>query len=197
VLAGDSLGDLTSLAAGVSSNAGGAQVAVDLKQTVTLIRDWYAHKASRPGSVMEARLDAAELLGVDAEGLERTAGQWVAMGRPIDAAETLAMASRAVRGSGATREAARLVADGLALLGPCEGAVVAGLLTQVANGSVLSTRETEIARLASNGLTNRGIAERLVLSERTVESHLYRVFAKLGITTRDEMADRLVALGIA
>jgi DNA-binding NarL/FixJ family response regulator len=52
----------------------------------------------------------------------------------------------------------------------------------------LSRREDEVARLAAEGLSNREIAERLVLSERTIENHLYRVFTKLGITSRDEIA---------
>ena len=45
--------------------------------------------------------------------------------------------------------------------------------------------------MASSGLANRVIAARLVLSERTIESHLYRVFAKLGVTTRDQLASQL------
>jgi DNA-binding CsgD family transcriptional regulator len=49
----------------------------------------------------------------------------------------------------------------------------------------------EIARLAASGLTNRQVAERLVVSERTVENHLYRVFIKLGISGRDELASVL------
>jgi DNA-binding CsgD family transcriptional regulator len=52
----------------------------------------------------------------------------------------------------------------------------------------LSAREHEIASLAASGLTNRQIAQRAVVSERTVENHLYRVFIKLGISSRDELA---------
>ena len=51
----------------------------------------------------------------------------------------------------------------------------------------LSAREWEIANLAARGLTNRDIAERLVVSTRTVEGHLYRMFAKLNIADRDEL----------
>jgi DNA-binding CsgD family transcriptional regulator len=56
----------------------------------------------------------------------------------------------------------------------------------------LSAREHEIASLAASGLSNRQIARRAVVSERTVENHLYRAFIKLGISSRDELADAIV-----
>jgi DNA-binding CsgD family transcriptional regulator len=49
---------------------------------------------------------------------------------------------------------------------------------------LLSPQELEIARLAAEGLSNREIGQRLFLSHRTVGSHLYRIFPKLGITSR-------------
>lgn len=49
---------------------------------------------------------------------------------------------------------------------------------------VLTEREKEVGRLASEGLSNREIAVRLVLSVRTVESHMHRVMRKLGIPDR-------------
>lgn len=52
----------------------------------------------------------------------------------------------------------------------------------------LTPREDEVARLAARGLTNPEIAERLVLSRRTVGSHLYSAFAKLGVSSRAELA---------
>lgn len=51
----------------------------------------------------------------------------------------------------------------------------------------LTSREREIAILAADGLSNRAIARRLVLSTRTVEGHLYRLFAKLGIAHREDL----------
>lgn len=53
----------------------------------------------------------------------------------------------------------------------------------------LTRREKEISRLAAQGLTDREIAEELVLSLRTVEGHLYRVYAKLNISSREELPD--------
>ena len=48
----------------------------------------------------------------------------------------------------------------------------------------LTAQEFQIARLAADGMSNREIGERLFLSHRTVGSHLYRIFPKLGITSR-------------
>ncbi|GLK18614.1 helix-turn-helix transcriptional regulator [Herbiconiux flava] len=53
--------------------------------------------------------------------------------------------------------------------------------------SPLSGRERELAVLAASGLSNREISEALVLSVRTVETHLLRVYRKLGIRTRSEL----------
>jgi DNA-binding CsgD family transcriptional regulator len=48
----------------------------------------------------------------------------------------------------------------------------------------LTAQELQIAQLAAEGLSNREIGQRLFLSHRTISTHLYRVFPKLGITSR-------------
>ena len=55
----------------------------------------------------------------------------------------------------------------------------------------LSPQELQIAQLASEGLSNREIGEQLYLSHRTVESHLYRLFPKLGVTSVAQLRDAL------
>lgn len=52
----------------------------------------------------------------------------------------------------------------------------------------LSPQELQVAQMAASGLSNREIADRLFLSHRTVGAHLYRVFPKLGIVSRSELA---------
>ncbi|MEV0424222.1 ATP-binding protein [Streptosporangium canum] len=60
--------------------------------------------------------------------------------------------------------------------------------------NALTPQELRIARLVAEGASNRDVAARLFLSPRTVEYHLYKVYPKLGITTRTELA-RLVGTG--
>jgi DNA-binding NarL/FixJ family response regulator len=55
----------------------------------------------------------------------------------------------------------------------------------------LTPQELQVAQLAAEGLSNKEIAERLYLSTRTVGTHLYRLFPKLGITSRAELRDAL------
>jgi ATP/maltotriose-dependent transcriptional regulator MalT len=55
----------------------------------------------------------------------------------------------------------------------------------------LTTQELQISQLAADGLSNREIGQQLFLSHRTVSTHLYRVFPKLGITSRAELSAAL------
>jgi DNA-binding NarL/FixJ family response regulator len=52
----------------------------------------------------------------------------------------------------------------------------------------LTPREYEIAQLVARGKTNRAIAAALVVSQRTVENHLYSIYSKLGISSRTQLA---------
>jgi ATP/maltotriose-dependent transcriptional regulator MalT len=57
----------------------------------------------------------------------------------------------------------------------------------------LTAQELQIAQLAAQGLSNREIGQQLFVSHRTVGTHLYRVFPKLGITARGELGVALSA----
>ena len=58
----------------------------------------------------------------------------------------------------------------------------------------LTTRERQVAELAADGAKSREIADQLFLSPRTVENHLQRVYAKLGVNGRVELAPALRSL---
>lgn len=59
--------------------------------------------------------------------------------------------------------------------------------------SPLSTRESDVVRCVAEGMTNREIAHRLKLTEHTVKNYLFRIFDKLGVSSRVEVV--LYALG--
>src|SRR5262245_5566405 len=59
--------------------------------------------------------------------------------------------------------------------------------------AALSAQEREVAVLVADGCTNREIAARLFLSEKTIETVLSRVFRKLGVRSRVEVAARVAA----
>ncbi|MEU6440815.1 LuxR family transcriptional regulator [Streptomyces sp. NPDC047046] len=60
--------------------------------------------------------------------------------------------------------------------------------------AVLTARERPIAQLAASGLTNKQIADRLFLSHRTIGTHLYQIYRKLGISSRAALRDALNTL---
>ena len=110
----------------------------------------------------------------------------------IEAAEAYSTGSGIFASAGDAREAAaadRMAAEQLALCGlersPLQGA-------RTAASARLSVREAEIAALAAAGRSNREIAAELVLSIRTVETHLLRVYKKLGIRGRSELPTALI-----
>jgi DNA-binding CsgD family transcriptional regulator len=57
----------------------------------------------------------------------------------------------------------------------------------------LSPQELQVATMAAQGLTNREIAAQLFLSPRTVSTHLYHIYPKVGVTTRNELHRVLAA----
>jgi DNA-binding CsgD family transcriptional regulator len=57
----------------------------------------------------------------------------------------------------------------------------------------LTAQELQIAQLGAEGLSNREIGQKLFVSPRTVSTHLYRIYPKLGISARGELASALEA----
>jgi DNA-binding CsgD family transcriptional regulator len=128
--------------------------------------------------------DAAELDAVS-EDFERI-GDVVAA---VDAAAQAAIAYRRqeLRGS-----ALRCSTRAAALAEQCGGASTPAL-RQASEPLPLTDREREVVALIGAGLSNHQVAERLTLSVRTVESHVYRAMLKTGTTSRDELAALLPA----
>lgn len=88
--------------------------------------------------------------------------------------------------------AARVAAGGSAL----DPKVVASLVSPAASGTVaqLSEREQAVLELMAQGLTNVGIANRLVVSERTVEAHIRHILIKLDIPETEDAHRRVHAV---
>ena len=61
----------------------------------------------------------------------------------------------------------------------------------------LSDTERRVADLVARGHSNKEIAERLYMSHRTVGSHLYRIFPKLGLRSRVELARLVIVRSVA
>jgi DNA-binding CsgD family transcriptional regulator len=136
-----------------------------------------------------AAAHAAALEADDADALERVANELNELGMLLIAAEALTAASRAYARRGLQARARNAGARCEVLVKGCEGLRANWLLGD--QESSLTTREREIATLAARGYTNREIADRLVVSVRTVEGHLYRAYAKLGVSNRDQLAATL------
>ncbi len=126
-----------------------------------------------------SRSDATELAAVSKDFEEmgdRVAG--------VDAAAHAALAYRKQERRGSALNCSTR-AEALAV--QCGGANTPAL-REAAEPLPLSKREREIATLIGQGLSNPQIAQRLTLSKRTVESHIYRATTKTGASTREELA---------
>ncbi len=100
----------------------------------------------------------------------------------------------AVGDLGSFAEALRRVGDGGSVVDP---GVVSALVSRDRAGNQLqnlSDREREILSLMAEGLSNNGICDRLVLSARTVESHVRTIFQKLDLPVTDDANRRVVAV---
>ena len=123
--------------------------------------------------------DAAELASVS-EDFER-------MGDLVAAVDAAAQAALAYRRQDLRGSALGCSTRAEALAEHCGGAHTPAL-RQASEPLPLTDREGEIVMLIGEGLSNREVAERLTVSTRTVESHIYRAMLKTGTTSRDELA---------
>jgi DNA-binding NarL/FixJ family response regulator len=122
----------------------------------------------------------------DARGMLKAAESFAALGATRYASEAAAHAAAAFAAEGRQDSARRAASRSRDLQPIGQGA---GLLQieGVDDTTIdLTPREAQMVELAARGLTNAEIADRLVLSKRTVETHIYRAMRKLGINDRRE-----------
>lgn len=113
---------------------------------------------------------------------------YVALSR-LGWAECLARSSQTSAEARPLAEAAAAELARLRMPGPHRRATeLLGRLSRRAPTSILTPRESEVAGLVAQGLTNQQIAAQLFLSVRTVESHVRGALAKVGISSRTELA---------
>ena len=138
---------------------------------------------------MVARAHARAWADEDGEPLLRAADAWTRLGDLVAAGDAAAQAADVHRRQG--RHGSALSAAALAeKLAGRSGARTPALAIAV-RPLPLTAREREIVTLAARGLSNKDIAERLTVSVRTVEGHLYRAGLKLGVSERTALADVL------
>ncbi|MBT2389527.1 hypothetical protein J7E87_08800 [Streptomyces sp. ISL-1] len=147
--------------------------------------------AKSTGGVVRVMADHIQALAeADGNALTRVSAQFRDMGALPMAAEAAAQAARAYRASSQRRKSREAWATCQDLLRDCGCSLPPWLARenrQESDAAPLTPREREVAALASTGLSNRDIAEQLVVSVRTVENHLHRIYHKLGITARNDL----------
>jgi DNA-binding CsgD family transcriptional regulator len=122
---------------------------------------------------------------------------------PFDRARTLLVLGSTRRRGGVRRaarealEEARAIFEelGAAIWAETARAELARIGGRRASGADLTATEERVAELVAQGLTNRAVADELFVSDRTVEGHLTRIYAKLGVRSRAELARHFVIRG--
>jgi len=130
---------------------------------------------------------AAALRDGDAVRLASVSEEFERLGDLVAAVDAAAQAALVYRSQGLRGSALSCSTRADALAEQCGGACTAAL-RQASEPLPLTDREAEIVMLIGEGLSNRAVAERLTISVRTVESHIYRAMLKTRTTSRDELA---------
>ena len=158
------------------------------------------HRTIELGGVVDGPLTeacvqlATGLLSSDGELLDDAALRFAELGALLFAAEASNEASIAHRSAGSTTAASASRRRCESWASDC-GDPRTPMLAQGTNTALLTRREREIAGLAASGRTTREIAALLVVSPRTVDNHLQRVYGKLGISRRTDLAEAMRGAG--
>jgi DNA-binding CsgD family transcriptional regulator len=138
------------------------------------------------GLVAALAKHVAALVGADAAGLEAAGRELESLGASLLAAEAYLAAASAYRSDGQARSATAMARRGAEAAAACGDARTPGVSPGATTWG-LTRREQEIAAMAVAGAASREIADRLVLSVRTVDNHLQNIYGKLGVTRREEL----------
>jgi DNA-binding CsgD family transcriptional regulator len=125
------------------------------------------------------------------EGRLDPEAQATQIGALLHAAEARAQAAAAHAAGGDRPRAVAAAETSRRLAKRCQGAWTPMLRLADAAANHLTPREAEVAALARRGMTNAQIADRLMLSRRTIDSHMQRIYGKLGINRRGRLAEIL------
>jgi DNA-binding NarL/FixJ family response regulator len=128
--------------------------------------------------------DAAARAAADATAVLACAHEFEAIGALRHASECAAAAAEIFNQAGREDSARRAAARSRELHGRCQGGSAPEVRGLAPDALSLTERERQLVELAAQGLSNAEIADRFVLSVRTVESHLYRAMQKLGVKDR-------------
>lgn len=160
---------------------------------------WPALMAARArGLLLERQGDRAGAL----EAIERAAAIGETLPLPFVRARTrlaLGSALRRARSKSRSRQLLDQAIADLDALGACswaerarrESARISG---RAPSGQLLTVTEARVAALVAEGRSNREVAQELVVTPRTVEAHLTRIYAKLGVRSRAELARHSVGV---
>ena len=130
---------------------------------------------------------AGALADADAGALDKCSADFEKAGLILSAADAAAQAAPLHDQAGQRRRSAESSGRALQLAALCGGAITPAIRSAT-RPLPLSPREREIAALIAEGLSNREIAEKLLVSVRTVEGHIYRACIKLDVSDRDDLA---------
>lgn len=205
----DQAGVTNPVVAAWRSNAGRALAAIgDSSEAERLIEDELTHASAfgAPGPIGRALRALASIREPDAalETLEAAVETLQGSQAALERAGALVDFGAALRRSGRRRRATGPLMEGLDLAQRCGADALAAHAgremklagarprrTALRGSDALTTRERQVASLAADGLSNRKIAETLVVTLKTVEWHLSHSYRKLGVHSRGELPESL------
>lgn len=198
---------LSNLAGAVATEVVRLTVSVDQASRAQEVADFLDAAAEQLGltSWRAAAAEAQGLMTADAALLLRAVDLYAGTPRMVAHARAMEHAGTTLCAAGERQAGRRLLRESMSTFASC-GAVRdqrrVAVALRAAGGRVptsrippgatgwdsLSAKERQVADLVADGLANAEVAARLFVSRRTVETHLYRIYGKLGVRTRVELA---------